>query len=101
MRVSQSGYYQWKERLSKPPSLKRKKLADLVRHCYWENRRRYGTRRIRAALHKSGLKVGRYVVRQLMREQGLKAIQPKSFKPRTTDSKGTIASPNLLAADKS
>jgi transposase InsO family protein len=35
-----------------------------------------------------------------MREQNLKAIQPKSFKPKTTDSKGTLAAPNLLAEVK-
>lgn len=34
---------------------------------------------------------------RLMREQNLKAIQPKSFKPRTTDSRGVKAAPNLLA----
>lgn len=100
VRVSQSGYYSWQGRLRKPPSLKRKKLADLVRNCYWENRRRYGTRRIRAALEKTGVKVGRLQIRRLMREQNLKAIQPKSFKPKTTDSKGTKASPNLLAEIK-
>ena len=100
MRVSTSGYYAWRCRLSKPPSLKRKKLADLVRDCYWENQRRYGTRRIQKALHKAGVKVGRFQIRRLMYEQGLKAIQPKSFKPRTTDSKGTKAAPNLLAEVK-
>ena len=35
-------------------------------------------------------------MRRLMREEGLKAIQPKAFKPKTTDSKGTTAAPNLL-----
>ncbi len=35
-----------------------------------------------------------------MTEEGLKAIQPKAFKPKTTDSKGTTASPNLLAEIK-
>lgn len=35
-----------------------------------------------------------------MKEEGLKAIQPKSFKPRTTDSKGVKASPDLLAGIK-
>ncbi len=35
-----------------------------------------------------------------MKEEGLKAIQPKSFTPRTTDSKGVKASPNLLANTK-
>jgi transposase InsO family protein len=100
MRVSLSGYYAWRRRLTKPPSLKRKKLADLVRDCYRENRRRYGTRRIQKALHKAGVKLGRFQIRQLMKEQQLKAIQPKSFKPRTTDSKGTKAAPNLLAEVK-
>jgi putative transposase len=99
MRVSVSGYYLWRKRLTKPPCLKRKKLADLVRNCYFENRAVMAQRRIKAALQKSGVKVGR-LIRRLMSEQNLKAIQPKSFKPKTTDSKGTLASPNLLAAVK-
>jgi transposase InsO family protein len=98
MGVSLSGYYAWRHRLNKPPCLKRKRLENLIANCYWENRRRYGTRRIRAALAKSGIKVGRCVIRRMMEEQNLKAIAPKSFVPRTTDSKGTKASPNLLAA---
>jgi transposase InsO family protein len=100
MRVSLSGYYAWCHRLPKLPSLKRKKLADLVRDCYWENRRRYGTRRIQKALQKTGVKVGRFQIRRIMKEERLKAIQPRSFKPRTTDSRGTKASPNLLAEVK-
>lgn len=31
-----------------------------------------------------------------MSEEGLKAIRSKAFKPKTTDSKGTAAAPNLL-----
>jgi transposase InsO family protein len=100
MRVSLSGYYAWRRRLGKPPSLKRKQLADLVRNCYWENRRRYGTRRIQKALHKAGIKVGRFQIRRLMKEQRLEAIQPRSFKPQTTDSRGVKAVPNLLAEVK-
>jgi transposase InsO family protein len=100
MRVSVSGYYAWRRRLSKPPSVKRKKLADLVRNCYWENRRRYGARRIQKSLHKAGVRVGRFQIRRLMREQDLKAIQPRRFTPRTTDSHGVRAAPNLLAAVK-
>jgi transposase InsO family protein len=100
MLVSLSGYYAWRHRLRKPLSLKRKKLTDLIRHCYWENRRRYGTRRIQKALQKTGVKVGRFQIRRIMKEEHLLAIQPKSFKPRTTDSKGTKASPNLLAEVK-
>lgn len=100
MRASMSGYYAWRKRLAKPPCLKRKKLADLVRDCYFENRRRYGTRRIKRALARSGVKVGRAIVRRLTKEQGLKAIQAKSFKPRTTDSRGVKPAPNLLVGIK-
>ncbi len=97
MEVSASGYYAWRKRLSKPPCLKRKKLADLIRSCYFENRRRYGTRRIQQALGKNGVKIGRSKVRRLMKEENLLAIQSKAFKPRTTDSKGVTVAPNLLA----
>jgi putative transposase len=100
MQVSVSGYYAWRKRLSQAPAVRRASLKELVRNCYWENRRRYGARRIKADLARAGVKIGRWRVRQLMREDGLKAIQPKSFKPRTTDSRGVKAAPNLLAGGK-
>ncbi len=100
MKVSTSGYYAWRKRLTKPPCLKRKKLAYLVRNCYFENRRRYGSRRIQKALGKNGISVGRCKVRRLMKEEGLKAIQTKAFKPRTTNSKGVLPAPNLLAGNQ-
>ena len=96
MEVSSSGYYAWRKRLTIRPKPRRKNLAELVKNCYFENRRRYGVRRITASLNREGVKIGKYKVRQLMKEEGLKAIGPKSFKPKTTDSKGVKASPNLL-----
>jgi len=100
MKVSVSGYYRWRKRLTEKPKLKRSALALLVRNCYFENRRRYGSRRIKEALYKQGVCIGRFKVRSLMKEQSLKAIGPKRFVPRTTDSKGTSASPNLLKGIK-
>ncbi len=97
MEVSASGYYAWRKRLTKPPRLRRQNLKQLVRNCYFENRRRYGTRRIQKAISKSGVRISRQKVRRLMTEEGLKAIQSKAFKPKTTDSKSTTAAPNLLA----
>ncbi len=96
LEVSQSGYYAWRKRLTIPPKPRRKTLAELVKNCYFENRRRYGVRRIKASLNKQGVKIGKFQVNSLMKEQGLVAIAPKQFVPKTTDSKGTLASPNLL-----
>ncbi len=75
-------------------------MVDLVRNCYFENRRRYGARRISKALGKVGIKIGRGKVRRLMSEENLTAIRSKAFKPKTTDSKGVSAAPNLLAEIK-
>ena len=100
MEVSPSGYYAWRKRQTIAPCVRRKTHAQLVRNCYFENRRRYGARRIKASLNKEGVTIGKYRVRRLMREQGLKAIQPKRFVPKTTDSKGVKAAPNLLQGIK-
>lgn len=100
MEVSPSGYYAWRKRLLRPPSQRQKLLKQLVGNCYFENRRRYGARRISKSLSRIGIKIGRRKVSVLLKEEGLKAIQPKKFKPRTTDSKGVSAAPNLLAEIK-
>jgi len=100
MEVSASGYYAWRKRLTKPPCPRQKSLRQLVGNCYFENRRRYGSRRVSKALAKNGVKIGRSKVRSLMKEENLKAIQAKAFKPRTTDSKGITAAPNLLTGIK-
>jgi len=100
MEVSPSGYYAWRKRSTTAPKLRRKNLAQLVKNCYFENRRRYGARRITASINKDGVKIGKFQVRQMMKEQSLVAIAPKKFVPKTTDSKGTLASPNLLKGIK-
>lgn len=97
MEVSPSGYYAWRKRLAKPPCVRRRNLKELVRNCYFENRKRYGARRIAKSLTKNGVRIGRRKVRSLMKEENLKAIRARAFKPKTTDSKGTRAAENLLA----
>ncbi len=50
------------------------------------HKRRYGTRRLRVALHQQGHCLGRKALRTAMRRRGLRALQPKAYTPRTTDS---------------
>jgi putative transposase len=89
--VSRSGYYAWKERPERQDQ-----LAPQVEEVFWQHSRRYGSRRITAELREDVV-IGRHRVRRLMREQGLQAIQPRRFVPRTTDSRhGQQMSPNLL-----
>lgn len=89
--VSRSGYYAWRER-PEPQD----RLAPQVQEVFWRHSRRYGSRRITAELRDQAV-IGRHRVRRLMRVQGLQAIQPRRFVPRTTDSRhGQRMSPNLL-----
>ena len=61
------------------------------------HKRRYGARRIVKEMKHQGKEIGRDLVRKLMVNNGLKAIQPRSFVPKTTDSRHSYPiSPNLL-----
>ena len=69
----------------------------LIEEIFWEHRRRYGARRIAVELVARGHPCGPARVAKLMKKLGLRAIQPRSFRPRTTDSRHSLGySPNLL-----
>ena len=61
------------------------------------HKRRYGTRRLQVELRETSHRMGRQALRMGVRRHGRKALQPKSFVPRTTDSThGRRCAPNLL-----
>ena len=95
--VSRSAFYAWR---SGGPSLHEQRdveLTPLVRALFWKHRRRYGTRRIVSELADLDEACGPRRVARILQNQGLRAIQPKSFVPKTTDSRhGLGYSPNLL-----
>lgn len=97
LRVSRSAYYAWR---SAEPSIREQHdaaLAPLVRTLFWKHRRRYGARRIAEDLADLGQACSPRHVAKLLKMQGLRAIQPKSFVPKTTDSRHRLGySPNLL-----
>jgi putative transposase len=78
MQVKCSCYYSYR----RGKTYKESPLTAQIKECFNLNSRRYGSRRIALAL-----KIGRNTVRKVLKNEGLKAIQPKSFKPQTTDSK--------------
>jgi len=97
LHVSRSAYYAWRH--DEPGTRRREdnRLRPMIRGIFREHRRRYGTRRIVAELNAQGESCGRRRAARLMEEMELVAIQPRSFRPRTTDSRHTLGySPNLL-----
>lgn len=71
-------------------------LVGPIRTIFEHHRRRYGYRRIWKQLATDGLICAPDRVRRLMREQGLVAIQPKTYVPQTSDGRADLPSPNLL-----
>jgi putative transposase len=101
LNVSRSAFYAWKEAEPTPREDREMQLLPLVRTIFKRHRRRYGARRIAEELHDMGYVCSPRVVAKLLKSQGLRAIQPKSFKPRTTESRHRLGySPNLLLDGK-
>jgi len=72
-------------------------VLPIVIEIFQHHRRRYGKRRIVADLAKQGIHCGHERIAKLMKIASLLAIQPKSFKPRTTESRHRLGyNENLL-----
>jgi transposase InsO family protein len=96
--VSRAGFYAWRDEAESARARRDRELLPLVRDLFWKHRRRYGARRIAVELAARGQPCGVDRAAKLLKMQGLRAIQPQSFVPKTTDSRhGLGYSPNLLA----
>jgi putative transposase len=97
--VSPSGYFAWR---SRPASRRQREdlvLLAHVRSAFALSNGTYGSPRMTRELQDTGLAVGRRRTARLMRENGLRARQPRRFK-RTTDSLHALpVAPNLIAQD--
>lgn len=67
-----------------------------IEAIFKHHRRRYGYRRIWSELSDLGMVCAPARVRRIMIERRLKAIQPKTYVPRTSDGRADRPSPNLL-----
>lgn len=95
--VGRSGYYQSRRRSPGPRQRQDLALMPVVQSVFWQNRRRYGARRIAKELTHRFQPCGPARVARLMKQLDLVAIQPRSFRPKTTQSRHTLGySPNLL-----
>jgi putative transposase len=94
LHVVPSRYYAWCQRaVPKAEPAWETVMVDV----FDDHQRRYGTRRLQVELCELGHRVGRQALRTALRRHGRKALQPKAFTPRTTDSThGKRCAPNLL-----
>lgn len=95
--VCRSAYYSWQ---MAEPGVRQRELDELtptIVAIFLKHRRRYGARRIAHELRDRGIVCSPRRVAKVLKIQGLHAIQPRSFVPRTTQGRHALGySPNLV-----
>ena len=97
LKVSRSGYYDWKDR---PPSKRDQEnatLAERIREVHHSSRETYGYPRIHAELRALGVRCSRKRVARLMRKDGLRGcIRGRKRKHTTRQDPLAIPAPDLV-----
>jgi putative transposase len=97
LNVTRGAFYQWQTSDVSDRDAVEQTLIPQVRRIFRHHKRRYGARRIAIEIRKQGHICSPQKAAKLMKTQGMRSIQPKSFKPKTTDSRHRRGySPNLL-----
>lgn len=99
LKVSRSGFYEWRARPESATAARRAELKSLIRYSFTESDGTYGYRRVHADLTRWGYRCGPELVRALMRELGLVPCQPRPWRQALTDGADPGAIPDLVNRD--
>lgn len=88
MKVSRSGYYEWRTRPESATARRRAELALYIRKSFDDSDGTYGYRRVHDDLVECGVPAGPELVRSIMRELGLEACQPRPWRFSLTKGDG-------------
>jgi len=98
MKVSRSGFYEYLKRYVDNPTDNTNDmlLKARIKAIFKLSRSSYGSRRMLEQLRSEGHKIGRYKVRRLMRDLGLKAKKRRRFKVTTASRHSFPVAANIL-----
>jgi transposase InsO family protein len=97
--VARSSYYAWRNRTETPTQARRRELAIEIKRVFDDSRQTSGCRRVAAQLNRAGHECSIGLVADLMRELGLKAVQPRAYKRTTVPGEEPVDSPDLIGRD--
>jgi putative transposase len=100
LRVSRSGFYEWRDRAISATAQRRADITGLIELSFVESDETYGYRRVHAELARWGVVCSPELVRSIMREQGLVPCQPRPWRHNLTEaSAGVGPIPDLVKRD--
>jgi len=85
LKVSSSGYYDWKDRAPSARALANQALMTRIREIHQASDATYGMPRIHAELHEAGQRVGHNRIARLMKEGGLRGVSRRRGYVVTTE----------------
>lgn len=94
LEVSPSGYYEFLRRRGN--SIRQAELIACIREAHRRSRFTYGSRRIMHQLRRSGLVIGRWRVRRLMKLAGVRVRRKRKYRITTRSHHRYPVSPNLI-----
>jgi transposase InsO family protein len=97
--VPRSSFYAWRNRVETPTAARRRELAAHVTRVFDESRQTSGCRRVAAQLNRDGIECSVGLVADLMRELGLRAVQPRVYRRTTLPGERPVGSPDLIGRD--
>lgn len=96
LEVSRAGFYRWMKRPFSKQAVHRSLVTQMVCDVFELFKKTYGSIRITLELKEMGIKCSHNFIAQIMREQGLRACNGKSFKYSSYASSMLNVSDNLL-----
>ena len=99
LNVTRQGYYASISRGLSPRAQQEVALHDRVRQIHVESRGTYGSPRVHKTLQSEGIACGKHRVARSMRNQGIKAREPRRFRITTVADAHYKHAPNTLDRD--
>jgi len=99
LEVSASGYYSWRDRPASATAARRAEVGAAARVAFDQSDQAHGYRRVHRDLVAAGHQVSVDLVRRVMRDNDLAAVQPAAFKVTTRPDPDAQAAPDLICRD--
>ncbi len=96
LRVSRSGFYEWRQRVPSPRVQANEHLLADIRRVHGEHREAYGALKTWRALNRQGVACGKHRVARLRREAGIEAKRKRRFRVMTEHQQRPAPAPDLL-----
>jgi putative transposase len=99
LRVSRSGYYDWRVRKPSPRELAHQEILRNIQALHTRHKQRYGSPRMHAALLQQGHRLSRGRVERIMHTHHIMAQRSKRHKRVYIQREQQVASPNILSRE--